>query len=90
VNARAIEQAKPQVEKLKAYLEEARRDKGSFGIEPRLNLNVIGPDDRSNFIRAWEEWGATHLIINTMGCGYETTTAHINALSIFAEMFGLS
>ena len=34
----------PLVEKLKAYLEEARREKGTFGIEPRLNMNLIGPD----------------------------------------------
>jgi probable F420-dependent oxidoreductase len=90
VNFRTIEQAQPAVEKLKLYLEEARRERSTFGIEPRLNMNLIGPDAWMDFIQACEEMGATHLTVNTMGCGFETPSAHITALKKFAEMAGIS
>jgi probable F420-dependent oxidoreductase len=90
VNFRTIEQAQPAFARLNQYLEEAGRDRSSFGIEPRLNMNLIGPDQWSTFMHAWEELGATHLTVNTMGCGYETTAAHIKALQKFAEITGLN
>ncbi len=89
VNVRTVEQARPLVANLKGYLEQAGREKGSFGIEPRLNMNLIGPDGWMDFIHAWDELGATHLTVNTMGCGYETTAAHIRALEQFALAVGL-
>ena len=90
VNFRTFEQARPAIETLSQYLEGAGRDKTSFGIEARLNMNLIGPDGWINFIHAWEELGATHLAVNTMGCGYEDPSAHIKALKQFAETTGLN
>lgn len=90
LNIRTIEQARPALDKLNYYLEEAGREKASFGIEPRLNMNLFGPDQWISLMRTWEELGATHLTVNTMGCGYDTTSAHIEALKHFAELTGLS
>lgn len=90
VNFRAPEQARPAIETLNRYLEEAGRDKVSFGIEARLNMNLIGPDGWINFIHAWEELGATYVSVNTMGCSFETTSAHIATLKQFAQTAGLS
>jgi probable F420-dependent oxidoreductase len=89
VNQRTIEQARPKLDTLLHYLQEAGRDKASFGIEPRLNMNIINEDGWINFLRAWEELGATHLAVNTMGCGFDSTSAHIQALKHFAETVGL-
>ena len=86
---RSIEQAYPAMDKLNLYLEEAGRDRASFGIDSRLNLSQIGPEGWTSFIRTWEELGATHLTVNTMGCGYETTSDHIKALKQFGKMIGL-
>ncbi len=80
MNIRTIEQARPKLDTLTHFLEEAGRDKASFGIEPRLNMNLIKQDEWLSFIHTWEGLGATHLTVNTMGCGYETTSAHIEAL----------
>lgn len=88
-NVRTFEQARPLVAKLKEYLEQAGREIGSFGLEPRLNLNLIKIDAWMDFMHACEELGATHLTINTMGCGYETPSAHIAALKKFAEVVGV-
>jgi len=89
INQRSIEQAQPLLNKLHQYLEEAGRDQASFGIEPRLNMNLIGQDAWISFIRGWEALGATHMTVNTMGCGFETTSSHIQALKRFAETVGL-
>jgi len=90
LNIRIIEQARPKVDALYSYLKEAGRDKASFGLEPRLNMNLIKQDEWLSFIHTWEGLGATHLTVNTMGCGYETTAAHIEALKKFAEIIGLT
>jgi probable F420-dependent oxidoreductase len=90
LNIHTIEQVQPKLDKLSHYLEEAGRDKASFGIEPRLSMNLIKPDGWIDFIHTWERLGATHLMVNTMGCGYETTSAHIEALKQFAGIIGLS
>jgi probable F420-dependent oxidoreductase len=86
MNIRTIEPAQPKLDKLTHYLEEAGRERGSFGIEPRLNMNLIKKDEWLSFIHTWEGLGATHLTVNTMGCGYETTSAHIAALKHLADM----
>jgi len=88
-NARAMDQVQPLVGKLNQYLEEAGRNQATFGIEPRLNMSLIGPDGWTSFIQSWEGLGATHLMVNTMGCGYDTPSAHIEALKHFAEVAGL-
>lgn len=89
VNQRTIEQARPLLDKLLQYLKDEQRDIASFGIEPRLNMNLIAQEGWTNFIKGWEALGATHLTVNTMGCGFETVSAHIQALRHFAETIGL-
>lgn len=90
LNIRTFEQAHSKLDMLNHYLEEAGRNKASFGLESRLNMNLIKPDEWLSFMRTWEELGATHLTVNTMGCGYDTTSAHIQALKQFAGIIGLS
>lgn len=90
LSSRTIEQTLPQLEKLTSYLAEAGRDRSSFGIEPRLNMSQIGPDGWDHFLHTWEKQGATHLNVNTMGCGYRTASAHIEAVQRFASFMGLS
>jgi len=89
-NARAMEQARLLLDKLYMYLEEAGRDKTCFGIEPRLNMSQVEPDGWVDFLHTWDGLGATHLMVNTMGCGHETPSAHIEALKRFAQGIGLS
>lgn len=89
-NTRAMEQARPLLDKLSQYLADAKRDPSTFGIEPRLNMSLVAPDGWIDFLHAWEELGATHLTVNSMGCGFETPSAHIEALKRFAGIIGLS
>jgi len=89
LNIRTIEQARPILEKLHQYLESEGRDKASFGIEPRLNMNLIQQADWTSFVRTWEGLGATHLMVNTMGLGFDTTADHLKALNDFAKIIGI-
>ncbi len=89
-NSRTIERAKPMLEKIDQYLEKAGRDRANFGIDVRLTTSAIVEEDWEGFVKTWEGLGATHLTVNTMGCGYTKPSAHINALKQFAERFGLS
>ncbi len=89
MSTRALEQAQPLLEKITQYLAEAGRDKASFGIEARLNMSSIGQDGWINYIETWKKLGATHLMVNTMGCGFDTPAAHIEALRQFANTTGL-
>ena len=89
VNQRTIEQARPRLEFVLRSLQEVGRDRSSFGIEPRLNMNLIGEDGWESFIRTWQELGATHMAVNTMGCGFDSIPAHIQALQNFSGTIGL-
>jgi len=87
---RPIEQMRPLLDKLAQYLAEAGRERASFGIDARLNLSQVEPDGWIDFLHTWDELGATHLTVNTMGCGFETTFTHIEALKRFAGMVEIS
>ncbi len=89
LNQRTVEHARPKLEFVLRALADAGRDRSSFGIEPRLNMNVIGQDDWANFVHEWKELGATHMAVNTMGCGFDSVPAHLQALKQFAETIGL-
>jgi hypothetical protein len=76
--------------KLDQYLVEAGRERSGFGLEPRLNLSQVGRAGWTDFMRNWEDAGATHLAVNTMGCGYNSVGAHLEALQQVAKDFGLN
>ena len=80
-NHRTPEQARPSLEALAGYLEKAGRPAASFGLEARLNCALIPPAEWEATLKDWEQAGATHLSINTMGCGYTSVDQHIQTLS---------
>ncbi|MFZ2098683.1 MAG: LLM class F420-dependent oxidoreductase [Anaerolineales bacterium] len=90
LNIRAPEQARPILDQLNHYLEQAGRQKASFGLDLRLNMSLVEQDQWISHLHALEELGATHVTINTMGCGYDSASAHIEALQRFAKVVGLS
>jgi hypothetical protein len=59
-------------------------------MEPRLYYGDGDPGKWASEIEAWEGLGATHLSLNTMGCGFDTPEAHLQALRRFAEMMDIS
>jgi probable F420-dependent oxidoreductase len=90
LNIRNLEQIRPALEKLRHNLEEAGRDPSTFGIDLRLNMSLIESEAWLSYFQTYRELGATHLTVNTMGCGFTTPSTHIEALKEFSIRLGLS
>lgn len=78
----------PQLEEARRLVAEAAtaagRDPASLGMEGRL----VWQDDRDAVaaeFRQWQEAGATHVSVNTMGLGLKTVDDHLGALAAAIE-----
>jgi len=85
INLSSAEVARPVVELLNRSLEEAGRDRKSFGLEARLAYGDGNPDTWERTIQDWADLGATHLSFNTMGSGFSGPAEHLSAVRKFAE-----
>ena len=63
---------------------EAGRDPASLGMEGRISWQQ-DQDKLAAAIRQWQDAGATHLSVNTMGAGLKTVSDHLAALAKAAE-----
>jgi len=63
---------------------QAGRDPASLGMEGRLRWQQ-DQDSLAAAIRQWQDAGATHLSVNTMGAGLTTVDDHLAALTTAAE-----
>lgn len=79
------DKAAPRFEELRRYIAEAGRSPETVGIEVRLAYGDGDPDGWLAAIEAWEKLGATHLAVNTMGCGFDSPEQHLKAVETFAE-----
>ena len=77
-------EAAASLEFLKRSLDEAGRTVNSFGIEVRLPYGDGDPKRWIEQVQAWQDAGATHLDLNTMGAGFTSPQQHLNALRLFA------
>lgn len=69
------------IQRVRRYASEAGRDPDAIGYEPQLNVGRGTPDEWRAFIDGWQELGATHLCLSTMGNGFKTPSEHLDALS---------
>jgi probable F420-dependent oxidoreductase len=88
-NYRSPAEAAAPLELLDRFLAEAGRDRTSVGLEGRLPYGEGDPAAWEQLIQGWQELGATHITINTMGAGFNTPTAHLAAIQKFATAVGL-
>ena len=63
---------------------QAGRDPASLGMEGRLRWQQ-DQDSLAAAIRQWQDAGATHLSVNTMGAGLTSVDDHLAALTTAAE-----
>jgi len=74
-------EAQAVVDRLHGLVREAGRDPAAFGIEGRLTLSQIAPEQRAAELAAWRAMrGITHLCIHTVGVGLKTPEEHVKAL----------
>lgn len=88
-NYRSAEEARPELEKINRYMDEAGRDNSSLGVEARLHYSEGNRHTWEKFVQDWEEVGATHISINTMNNEFQTPSQHLEALQEFASTIGI-
>jgi probable F420-dependent oxidoreductase len=78
----------PQLEEARQIVTEAAaqagRDPASLGMEGRLRWRD-DLDTLAAAMRRWQDAGATHLSVSTMGAGLKTVDDHLGALAAAAE-----
>jgi len=72
--------ARDMLERVRAHAREAGRDPAQIGFEPRLSLAQVPEAEWADFAGGWQELGATHLCVNTMGLGLDSPDDHVAAL----------
>ena len=77
---------KAYIEQLHGYLEEAGRDRKNFGIDPWISIQGLNKDTWHQRVEAWRALGASHVAVNTMGAGFTSPQAHIDAIRSFHEV----
>ena len=84
----------PQLDHARAVVAEAAgsagRDPSTLGMEGRVGFGPGGAETVAQHARRWEEAGATHVAVNTMGAGLSGVDGHQKALALVAEALGLS
>jgi hypothetical protein len=82
------ERAREMMAALRSYVAEAGREWSEIGIEARISIAGKEPDVWQEEYDGWKEMGATHLSVNTMGCGYGPRE-HIEAIRRVKETLQL-
>jgi probable F420-dependent oxidoreductase len=78
--------AQQTVDRLLGLVREAGRDPAAFGIEGRVALSLVPPEERAKEMAAWRAMrGITHLCVNTMGLGLPGPEAHVRTLERFKK-----
>ena len=79
-------QAQAIVDHLHGLIREAGRDPGAFGIEGRMTLAQVPPEQRASELEAWQKMqGISHVCIHTVGLGLKTPDDHVRALEGFKK-----
>ena len=76
------------VERMRGYVRDAGRSPDDVGIESWFSVGSGGPDKWARFVEKWDDIGATHLSLNTMGAGLDSPDAHIEAIRRYREAAG--
>jgi probable F420-dependent oxidoreductase len=84
-NTRLAKDAAADLERLDVYLEQNGRSRSDIGLEPRLHWSTGDLDGLLRRMEEWQEAGATHLSLSTMGAGFSAPEQHIEAIRAFAE-----
>jgi probable F420-dependent oxidoreductase len=83
----------PRLDEARALVDaaaiDAGRDPSSLGLEGRVNWGAGGVPALADHAERWRAMGASHLTVNTMGAGFGSVDAHLDALTMSAEVLGL-
>lgn len=75
--------------KLEQYLSEEGRSLDEIGVEPRIRYTDGDEDEWCRLAEGWQEKGATHITLITMGAGFKTPHEHLQAVQRYARALGI-
>src|SRR5206468_1151307 len=90
VNTRDPADARPAFETVHRALAAAGRPVEGFGFDARIAYGDGNPDRWRRTQDQWAELGVTHISLNTMGRGFATPAAHMEAVAAFASAMSLT
>jgi len=76
--------------KMRSYAKAVGRDPAMIGVEGRVSTKEGNPEDWFRLVEAWQDLGATHVGVNTMGSGFKSVDEHIDAIRLFSNGFKAS
>ena len=77
------------IKRLRSYVEEAGREPESVGIEARLDVGKVPPEEEwIEQTEAWRSLGATHISVNTMNAGLGSPQEHVESIRRYKEALG--
>jgi len=68
---------------------ESGRDPSALGMEGRISVGTSGTEELVERAQQWQDVGASHISINTMGSALSGVDAHLDALAHAAEALNL-
>jgi hypothetical protein len=66
---------------VEAAAKDAGRDPADIGMEGRVSWGEGGVGTLVDHVGRWQAAGASHLSVNTMGAGFGSVDAHLDALA---------
>ena len=75
----------PVVARLHQYIREEGRDPSDVGIEGSVSIAGQDPEDWVRRTLEWNELGATHVTVSTIGAGFSSVDQHVDALRRYKE-----
>ncbi len=76
------------IQRMRGYAKEAGRDPASIGIDGRVRMAGLGPEDWITEVKEWESMGATHLTLTDWG-DPESPDKRIEAMRLFKAEIGV-
>lgn len=86
---RSPSEAPSVLSKLEHLLEEAGRQRETFGIEIRMSYEDGNPNSWQSILKQWRDLGVSHISLSTMNVGFQDAAQHIQAITDFARAVGV-
>ena len=77
------EEGRMAIKRIHGYAREAGRDPKAIGLETWVAASDVESGNTERKVREWQEFGATHVAVITMGAGYEAVGQHIDLMARF-------
>ena len=80
------ENAKKKIDVVRQAAREAGRDPSDITIAVQINLDSIPMPAVADYVKAWQDIGATKFYLDTMNCGLDTVANHLDAFREYHEI----